>query len=106
MITKKYLKVPHQNLYVGIKQKELNTDEFDELMDDFVKWKFENSFFIDECGDYFSNDDLNIDKQYIEEDSDIIVNKLYEDLYTFYTNKLENDKILDIGDYDLKIMEV
>lgn len=56
----------------------------------------------------FHNKNLNIDKLYLTDDdadNEIIINNLFNNLYDFYTNKLENDKSLDIGDYDIIIKE-
>ena len=103
---KKYYIVAHANVVAIPKSKELNSDSLTELLDNFINWKYEDSCFIDLNINqpYFHNKDLNIDKQYI--DDDIIANKLFDQLYTFYTNKLEADKCLDIGDYDIIIKEV
>lgn len=106
---KKYYLVAHANVLAIPKSKELNSDNLTELIYNFINWKYEDSCFTDSNGEYFHNDDLNIDKQYFNgDDSDIIVNNLYlfNQLYTFYCNKLEVDKCLDIGDYDIIIKEV
>ena len=102
---KKYYKVAHANVVSIPKSKELNSDSLTELLDNFINCKFEESCFIDLNIDspYFHNEDLNIDKQYF--DDDIVANKLFDHLYTFYCNKLEADKCLDIGDYDIIIKE-
>ena len=105
---KKYYKVAHANVVSIPKSKELNSDSLSELLDSFINWIFEDSWFTDSYGEYFHNDDLNITKLYFKDedvDIDIIVNKLFNQLYTFYTNKLEDDKCLDIGDYDIIIKE-
>ena len=105
---KKYYKVAHANVISIPKSKELNSDMLTELLDNFINWKYEDSWFTDSNGKYFHNEDLHIDKLYFEDediDNDILINKLFERLYTFYTNKLEVDKCLDIGDYDIIIKE-
>lgn len=106
---KKYYKVAHTGVTSIPKTKELNSDSLTELFDNFINWRFEKSCFIDLNINkpYFHNEDLNIDKQYFNGDveDDIIVNKLFDQLYTFYCNKLEDNKWLDIGDYDIIIKE-
>jgi hypothetical protein len=107
---KKYYKVAHAGVVSIPKSKELNSDSLDELLDNFINWKYEESWFTDLNIDklYFHNEVLNIDKLYFKDedvDNDILINKLFEQLYTFYTNKLEDDKCLDIGDYDIIIKE-
>lgn len=104
----KYYKVAHANVVAIPKSKELNSDSLTELLDNFINWKYEDSCFIDLNINqpYFHNDDLNIDKLYFNgDDDDIIANKLFDQLYTFYCNKLEEDKCIDIGDYDIIIKE-
>lgn len=103
---KKYYKVAHAGVVSIPKSKELTSYGLDVLLDSFVHWKYEDSWFTDEHGEYFHNKNLNIDKIYLtDEDSDneILINNLFNNLYDFYTNKLENDKCLDIGDYDIII---
>ena len=106
---KKYYKVAHGCVVSKPKSKEITYYGVTLLLDSFINWKYENSWFKDEHGEYFHNDDLNIDKLYLKDedvDNDILINKLFERLYDFYTNKLEADKCLDIGDYDIIIKEV
>lgn len=106
---KKYYKVAHAGVVSIQKSKELNSDSLDELLDSFIHWKYEDSWVTDEHGEYFHNKNLNIDKLYLtadDSDNEIIINNLFNNLYDFYTNKLENDKSLDIGDYDIIIKEV
>lgn len=100
---KEYWKVPHKNLPSGIKAREIGDRELTNLMEGYVNWKYEDSFFTDKNGEYFKNEELNIDKQYVGEDDEDLVNELYEKLYDFYTSKLEADKSLDIGDYDIEV---
>lgn len=105
---KKYYKVAHANVGAIPKSKELTDYGLAVLLDSFIHLKYEDSWFTDERGEYFHNKNLNIDKLYLtDEDSDneIIINNLFNNLYDFYTNKLENDKSLDIGDYDIIIKE-
>ena len=104
---KKYYKVAHANVVSIHKSKELNSDSLTELLDNFINCKYEESCFTDLNIDkrYFHNEDLNIDKLYFKDDNDILINKLFDQLYTFYCNKLEDDKCLDIGDYDIIIKE-
>ena len=104
---KKYYKVAHANVVTFPKSKELNSDSLTELLDNFINWKYEDSWFTDDHCEYFHNEDLNIDKLYFndEDDNDILINKLFDQIYTFYCNKLEADKCLDIGDYDIIIKE-
>ena len=105
---KKYYKVAHANVVSIPKSKELNSDSLTELLDKFIHWKYEDSWFTDSNGKYFfNNEDLNIDKLYFKDDYDMVINKLFlfDQLYTFYCNKLEDDKCLDIGDYDIIIKE-
>lgn len=104
---KKYYKVAHAGIVSIRKSKELTYYGLTELLDNFIHWKYEDSWFTDEHGEYFHNKNLNIDKLYLkdEEDDEIIINNLFSKLYDFYTNKLENDKCLDIGDYDIIIKE-
>lgn len=72
-----------------------------EMINKIEEWEFD----IEK--EYFHNDELNIAKLYFndedDDDIDIVVNKLFDQLYTFYTNKLEEDKCLDIDDYDIII---
>ena len=104
---KKYYKVAHDNVVSIRKSKEITYYGLTLLLDSFIHWKYEDSWFTDDHGEYFHNEDLNIDKLYFndEDDNDILINKLFERLYDFYTNKLEADKCLDIGDYDIIIKE-
>lgn len=107
---KKYYKVAHDNIVSIPKSKELNSYSLAELFYNFINWKYVDSCFTDSNGEYFHNADLNIDKLYFnseDTDEDFMVNTLYlfNQLYTFYCNKLEADKCLDIGDYDIIIKE-
>lgn len=106
---KKYYKVSHAGVGPIPKSKELNSDSLTELLDNFINLRYEDSCFIDLNNNkpYFHNEDLNIDKQYFngDDDDDIIANKLFDQLYTFYCNKLEDNKCLDIGYYDIIIKE-
>lgn len=102
---KKYYIVAHAGVVSIPKTKELNIDSLTELLDNFINWKYENSWFIDSNGEYFHNDNLNINKLYFKDENAILINNLFERLYTFYTNKLEVDKCLDIGDYNIIIKE-
>lgn len=105
---KRYYKVAHDNVVSIQKSKELTYYGLELLLDSFIHWKYEDSWFTDEHGEFFCNKNLNIDKLYLtDEDADngIIINNLFNNLYDFYTNKLENDKCLDIGDYDIIIKE-
>lgn len=102
---KKYYKAVHANVVSKPKSKELTYYGLTVLLDSFIHWQYEDSWFTDEHGEYFHNENLNIDKLYLKDDNDILINKLFERLYDFYTNKLEDDKCLDIGDYDILIKE-
>lgn len=106
---KKYYKVAHTGVTSIPKSKELTYYGLTLLLDSFINCKYEDSWFTDEHGEYFHNKNLNIDKLYLTDedaDNEIIINNLFNKLYDFYTNKLENDKSLDIGDYDIIIKEV
>lgn len=105
---KKYYKVAHAGVGPIPKSKELTSYGLDVLLDSFIHWKYEDSWFTDEHGEYFRNKNLNIDKLYLTDedaDNEIIINNLFSKLYDFYTNKLETDKCLDIGDYNIIIKE-
>lgn len=106
---KKYYKVAHAGVGPIPKSKELTSYGLDVLLDSFIHWKYEESWFTDEQGEYFHNKNLNIDKLYLTDEdcnNEIIINNLFNNLYDFYINKLENDKYLDIGVYDIIIKEV
>ena len=105
---KKYYKVAHANVVSIPKSKVLTDYGLTLLLDSFIHWKYEDSWFTDSIGEYFHNKNLNIDKIYLKDDdadNEIIINNLFNNLYDFYTTKLENDKCLDIGDYDIIIKE-
>lgn len=104
---KKYYKVAHGCVVSKPKSKEITYYGLTLLLDSFIHWKYEDSWFTDEHGEYFNNENLNIDKLYLkdDDDNDILINNLFDQLYTFYCNKLEDDKCLDIGDYDIIIKE-
>lgn len=102
---KKYYLVAHANVVAIPKSKELNSDSLTVLLDDFIIWKYENSWLKDSNGEYFHNEELNINKLYFKDENALLINTLFGRLFTFYANKLENDKCLDIGDYDIIIKE-
>jgi hypothetical protein len=81
---KKYYKVAHAGVVSIPKSKELNSDSLDELLDNFINWKYEESWFTDLNIDklYFHNENLNIDKLYFKDEDVDNIQTEYEEKFS------------------------